>query len=101
MVVGCNILFIYHLQSHQASVSTRLTQFVSFGLMGREEERVEFVKMRGPGGKGYAEMAVKKISTEVSPIIYPISAIKNVNVVCNYFLTSVVISGNATIHKFD
>ena len=43
-------------------MTNKLTQLVSFGLMGRDEERVEFVRMRGPGGKGYAEMAVKKIN---------------------------------------
>jgi len=53
---------VYDKKAQQASVTNKLTQLVSFGLMGRDEDRVEFVRMRGPGGKGYAEMAVKKIN---------------------------------------
>jgi hypothetical protein len=35
---------------------------MSFGSLNRVEKRVEFVKMRGPLGKGYAEMAVSRQS---------------------------------------
>lgn len=40
----------------RASTSTKLVQKISLGAFA--DKRVEFVRMKGPAGKGYAEMAV-------------------------------------------
>lgn len=45
----------------RSSVSNKLTQRMSFGIFSNNNNsRVEFVKMKGPQGKGFAEMAVTK-----------------------------------------
>ena len=44
----------------QASTTTKVVQKISLGFNTFSEKRVEFVKMKGPGGKGYAEMAVSR-----------------------------------------
>ncbi|XP_023223264.1 uncharacterized protein KIAA0930 homolog [Centruroides sculpturatus] len=43
----------------EASLSTRVAQRVSMGWY-QGQQRLEFVRMRGPNGKGHAEMAVTK-----------------------------------------
>ncbi|CAH2215556.1 jg18391, partial [Pararge aegeria aegeria] len=46
----------------QSSLSTKVAQRMSFGLLGRASAaaRCEFVRMKGPGGKGHAEVAVSR-----------------------------------------
>lgn len=49
-------------QFQQSSLSTKVAQRMSFGLFssGGPSTRCEFVRMKGPQGKGHAEMAVTK-----------------------------------------
>ncbi|CAH0721380.1 unnamed protein product, partial [Brenthis ino] len=50
----------------QSSLSTKVAQRMSFGLLGRgagAAARCEFVRMKGPGGKGHAEVAVSRPRT--------------------------------------
>ena len=50
-----NIFFL------QSSLSSKMAQRMTFGLFsGAATQRVEFVRMKGPQGKGHAEMAVTK-----------------------------------------
>lgn len=54
-------LFIFVLQ--QSSLSSKVAQRMSFGLFSSGagvQTRCEFVRMKGPQGKGHAEMAVTK-----------------------------------------
>lgn len=45
----------------QTSLSTKVAQRMSFGLLGgKAAARCEFVRMKGPSGKGHAEMAVSR-----------------------------------------
>ncbi|XP_014254970.1 uncharacterized protein LOC106669783 isoform X2 [Cimex lectularius] len=44
----------------RASLSSKMAQRMTFGLLSNSAQRVEFVTMKGPQGKGYAEMAVTK-----------------------------------------
>ncbi|KAK0177346.1 hypothetical protein PV328_001411 [Microctonus aethiopoides] len=45
----------------RSSLSTKMAQRMTFGLFsGASSQRVEFVRMKGPQGKGHAEMAVTK-----------------------------------------
>ncbi|XP_016839382.1 uncharacterized protein LOC100120947 isoform X3 [Nasonia vitripennis] len=45
----------------RSSLSTKVAQRMTFGLFsGATSQRVEFVRMKGPQGKGHAEMAVTK-----------------------------------------
>ncbi|XP_044014370.1 uncharacterized protein KIAA0930 homolog isoform X2 [Aphidius gifuensis] len=45
----------------RSSLSTKMAQKMTFGLFsGASSQRVEFVRMKGPQGKGHAEMAVTK-----------------------------------------
>lgn len=46
----------------QSSISSKLAQRMTFGLFssGGPQTRCEFVRMKGPQGKGHAEMAVTK-----------------------------------------
>ncbi|XP_012270216.1 uncharacterized protein KIAA0930 homolog isoform X2 [Orussus abietinus] len=45
----------------RSSLSTKMAQRMTFGLFsGATSQRVEFVRMKGPQGKGHAEMAVTK-----------------------------------------
>ncbi|XP_023246904.1 uncharacterized protein LOC106636986 isoform X2 [Copidosoma floridanum] len=45
----------------RSSLSTKMAQRMTFGLFsGATTQRVEFVRMKGPKGKGHAEMAVTK-----------------------------------------
>ncbi|XP_047518037.1 uncharacterized protein LOC125058060 isoform X2 [Pieris napi] len=49
--------------ARQSSLSTKVAQRMSFGLLGARgagAARCEFVRMRGPGGKGHAEVAVSR-----------------------------------------
>ncbi|XP_041973483.1 uncharacterized protein KIAA0930 homolog isoform X2 [Aricia agestis] len=47
--------------ARQSSLSTKVAQRMSFGLLGaRTATRCEFVRMKGPGGKGHAEVAVSR-----------------------------------------
>ncbi|XP_053599636.1 uncharacterized protein LOC128669135 isoform X2 [Plodia interpunctella] len=47
--------------SRQTSLSTKVAQRMSFGLLGgKTAARCEFVRMKGPAGKGHAEMAVSR-----------------------------------------
>ncbi|KAI8440627.1 hypothetical protein MSG28_001843 [Choristoneura fumiferana] len=50
--------------SRQSSLSTKVAQRMSFGLLGRAAARCEFVRMKGPAGKGHAEMAGDKSRSE-------------------------------------
>ena len=45
----------------QASLSHRMAQKMSLGWYGSQRKRTEFVRMRGPQGKGHAEMAVSRV----------------------------------------
>ncbi|XP_005093510.1 uncharacterized protein KIAA0930 homolog isoform X2 [Aplysia californica] len=45
---------------NRASLTQKLTQRMSMGLI-KNKKRVEFLKMRGPRGKGCAEMAVSRL----------------------------------------
>nr|XP_018909352.1 PREDICTED: uncharacterized protein LOC109038664 isoform X1 [Bemisia tabaci] len=42
------------------SLSSKMAQRMTFGLFTGSSQRVEFVRMKGPEGKGHAEMAVTK-----------------------------------------
>lgn len=45
----------------RSSLSSKMAQRMTFGLFsGATTQRVEFVRMKGPQGKGHAEMAVTK-----------------------------------------
>lgn len=45
----------------QASLSSKVAQRMMMGLFaGNSNQRIEFVRMKGPQGKGHAEMAVTK-----------------------------------------
>ncbi|KAH0535789.1 uncharacterized protein LOC123266618 isoform X1 [Cotesia glomerata] len=45
----------------RSSLSTKMAQRMTFGLFsGASSQRIEFVRMKGPQGKGHAEMAVTK-----------------------------------------
>ncbi|XP_015431708.1 PREDICTED: uncharacterized protein LOC107188004 isoform X1 [Dufourea novaeangliae] len=45
----------------RSSLSTKMAQRMTFGLFsGAASQRIEFVRMKGPRGKGHAEMAVTK-----------------------------------------
>ncbi|XP_024939907.1 uncharacterized protein LOC107266739 isoform X2 [Cephus cinctus] len=45
----------------RSSLSTKMAQRMTFGLFsGAASQRIEFVRMKGPQGKGHAEMAVTK-----------------------------------------
>lgn len=47
--------------SRQSSLSTKMAQRMTFGLFSTgSAQRCEFVRMKGPQGKGHAEMAVTK-----------------------------------------
>jgi len=45
----------------QASLSHRMAQRMSLEAWFRDHKRIEFVTMRGPQGKGRAEMAVSRV----------------------------------------
>lgn len=50
----------------QVSVAARMAQKMSFGFY--KYNNMEFVRMKGPQGKGHAEMAVSRVSTgDTSP----------------------------------
>ena len=50
----------------QVSVAARMAQKMSFGFY--KYNNMEFVRMKGPQGKGHAEMAVNRVSTgDTSP----------------------------------
>ncbi|CAG5005943.1 unnamed protein product [Parnassius apollo] len=56
--------------ARQSSLSTKMAQRMSFGLlggMGRGATRCEFVRMKGPGGKGHAEVAVSRPRGTATP----------------------------------
>ncbi|XP_050679829.1 uncharacterized protein KIAA0930 homolog [Leptidea sinapis] len=49
--------------ARQSSLSSKMAQRMSFGLLGTRGAggtRCEFVRMKGPGGKGHAEVAVSR-----------------------------------------
>ena len=54
--------YLYFVSVFQASLTQKLTQRMSqsMGFM-KNKKRVEFMKMRGPRGKGCAEMAVSRL----------------------------------------
>ncbi|CAG9563202.1 unnamed protein product [Danaus chrysippus] len=59
---GINTSFMLFMEQ-QSSLSTKVAQRMSFGLLGRgagAAARCEFVRMKGPGGKGHAEVAVSR-----------------------------------------
>lgn len=45
----------------QASLTSKMVQRMSLGWISKTHKRVEFVRMRGPSGKGFAEIAVSRI----------------------------------------
>ncbi|XP_052801249.1 uncharacterized protein KIAA0930 homolog isoform X1 [Mya arenaria] len=45
----------------RASVTTKMVQRMSLGWISKTHKRVEFVRMRGPGAKGFAEIAVSRV----------------------------------------
>lgn len=45
----------------QASLTTKMVQRMSLGWISKTHKRVEFVRMRGPSGKGFAEIAVSRM----------------------------------------
>lgn len=55
-----------HVHLPQVSVAARMAQKMSFGFY--KYSNMEFVRMKGPQGKGHAEMAVSRVSTgDTSP----------------------------------
>lgn len=56
------LVFASRLIHQQSSISTKLAQRMTFGLFSGAgpQTRCEFVRMKGPQGKGHAEMAVTK-----------------------------------------
>lgn len=53
--------FILFSTNKQASLSSKVAQRMMMGLFaGNSNQRIEFVRMKGPQGKGHAEMAVTK-----------------------------------------
>ena len=58
---------INHL-SPQASLSSKVAQRMMLNLFaGGGSQRIEFVRMKGPQGKGHAEMAVTKPKGDAGP----------------------------------
>lgn len=57
----------------QSSLSAKVAQRMSFGLFASQNMRCEFVRMKGPQGKGHAEMAVMKPKGSSSGIETPTS----------------------------
>lgn len=52
--------------SRQVSVAAKMAQRMSFGFY--KYNNMEFVRMKGPQGKGHAEMAVSRVPTgDTSP----------------------------------
>ncbi|ERE86487.1 Protein of unknown function DUF2045 containing protein [Cricetulus griseus] len=65
---GANPMLLTEAVSHlpQVSVAARMAQKMSFGFY--KYNNMEFVRMKGPQGKGHAEMAVSRVSTgDTSP----------------------------------
>jgi hypothetical protein len=63
LVLSSALLFETNLNTcfSQSSLSSKMAQRMTFGLFsGATTQRVEFVRMKGPQGKGHAEMAVTK-----------------------------------------
>ena len=50
----------FYYSSLQKSMTSRMMQRMSFGLY-TDKRRVEFMKLRGPKGKGHAQMAVSRV----------------------------------------
>ncbi|XP_014677936.1 PREDICTED: uncharacterized protein KIAA0930 homolog [Priapulus caudatus] len=50
----------------RTSVSSRMAKRLSLGWYRGQQKRVEFVRMKGPQGKGHAEMAVSKEKSSVT-----------------------------------
>lgn len=61
--------------ARQSSLSAKVAQRMSFGLLGGASQttRCEFVRMKGPQGKGHAEMAVTKPKGSNSGVETPTS----------------------------
>lgn len=58
--------FLSCLDALQVSVAAKMAQRMSFGFY--KYNNMEFVRMKGPQGKGHAEMAVSRVSTgDTSP----------------------------------
>ncbi|XP_052235780.1 uncharacterized protein KIAA0930 homolog isoform X3 [Dreissena polymorpha] len=45
----------------EASLTSKMAQKMSLGWINKTHKRVEFMRMRGPGGKGFAEIAVSRV----------------------------------------
>ncbi|KAH3752598.1 uncharacterized protein KIAA0930 homolog isoform X2 [Dreissena polymorpha] len=45
----------------RASLTSKMAQKMSLGWINKTHKRVEFMRMRGPGGKGFAEIAVSRV----------------------------------------
>ena len=54
------IIMLIVLPDQQTSMTSRMMQRMSFGLYS-DRRRVEFMKMRGPRGKGHAQMAISRV----------------------------------------
>lgn len=57
-----NTLTVYYVcPLLQLSLTSKMVQRMSLGWISKTHKRVEFVRMRGPCGKGYAEIAVSRV----------------------------------------
>ncbi|XP_060573865.1 uncharacterized protein KIAA0930 homolog isoform X2 [Ruditapes philippinarum] len=45
----------------RSSLTSKMVQRMSLGWISKTHKRVEYVRMRGPGGKGFAEIAVSRV----------------------------------------
>ena len=89
----------------QASLTSRFTQKMSNIGLFRGHKRVEFVRMRGPGGKGHAEMAVSKLKgAPETPDVesFPIEDFDDEDVRYNFLLsTSIWAKIHPKIAKYE
>ena len=67
----------------QTNNTAKWAQVMSLGLL-RNSNSLEFVRMKGPNGKGYAEMAIQKVdditTTSSSSSIHQVGLILNSHV---------------------
>ncbi|XP_046672549.1 uncharacterized protein KIAA0930 homolog isoform X3 [Homalodisca vitripennis] len=65
----------------RASMSSKMAQRMTFGLFSSQAaQRVEFVRMKGPQGKGHAEMAVTKPKGSYSTVIDVITEVRGLTI---------------------
>ena len=67
LLTPINYLFLFYLSqsifnSFQSSFGSKMVQKMTLGLLSHHEDHTEFIRMRGPHGKGFAQMAVRLYS---------------------------------------